>query len=102
VTAPFAYSIAHVVALLKGTIEGDPYKHFGSLLGMDSHIAAAHHFGLIDANGELTEAGRAFYRDAKLSGLPEGRANYWSASAPHVLAGAKWLLERRLSDEAVR
>jgi hypothetical protein len=89
------YSGCHVIALVKGTIEGDPYMHFGSLLGMASHMSAAQRFGLLDANKTPTEAGYAFYREARLSEFPKGRANYWHASAADKLEAAERLLERR-------
>lgn len=76
----------HVVALIKGTAEGDPYRHFGSLLGVDTHQATAARLGLLNAAGDLTDAGRAFYRDARLADLPAGRANHWGDTADRAVA----------------
>ena len=90
------YSGCHVIALVKGTIEGDPFMHFGSLLGMAGHVAAARRFGLLDANETTTDAGRAFYRDARLGEFPKGRANDWRVNAADKLAAAERMLERRV------
>lgn len=51
-----AVSSLHVVALLKGTVEGDAYKHFASLVGFRDHLAGAIAFGLVvrDDDGTIT------------------------------------------------
>lgn len=91
------YSRLHVLALLKGTVEGDPYKHFGSLLGIAHHDAAAQQLGLLTNDGNVTVVGRAFYVSAELGQLPAGRANDWSSTAPAALGQALRIL-RELED----
>lgn len=70
-------SPAHLIAILKGEVEGDPYRHFGSLLGFDQHLAAAAAAGLLRVDGTATDEGLEFYRRHRLADLPAGRANYW-------------------------
>jgi len=86
-------SAVHVIALVKGTFEGDPYAHFGSLLGFEDYAAAARQLGLIDGEGKLTSRGLDLYYDGGLRSLPSGRANDWSADAPEALAIAVRMLE---------
>jgi hypothetical protein len=86
-----AMSPVHVVALVKGVIEGEPIRHFGSLLGFDAHLAAARQLGLVtpgDGSHEVsaTESGRRLYREAHLDALPDGRANHWGALADEAVA----------------
>ncbi len=90
-TAPTTMSPVHVLALVKGVVEGDPIRHFGSLLGFDAHLAAARQLALVttgDGNDEVsaTEAGRRLYREAHLDALPDGRANHWGALADDAVA----------------
>jgi hypothetical protein len=80
-----AVATVHVVALIKGTAEGDPYQHFGSLLGADLHQATAVRLGLLTAIGDLTDTGRAFYEDARLADLPAGRATHWGEAADRAV-----------------
>jgi hypothetical protein len=72
----------HALALIKGSVEGDSYKHFASLFGGDQHAAPLVTAGLLTGNGydyDATEAGQAFYQEQHLDQLPAGRANNWSA-----------------------
>lgn len=64
------------VALIKGVVEGDSYRHFGSLGGAAHHLATARRLGLIDLEDEHTATARALalYRRHELDRLPEGRA----------------------------
>lgn len=79
------HSSTHVIAVVKGVVEGDPYQHFGSLLGFDQHLNAAAAAGLVSSELDVTEKGREFYRRHRLAELPGGRANYWDEA---VLAAA--------------
>lgn len=77
------------VALIKGAVEGDPYKHFAALGGINQHAEPAIQAGLLTSDGmtiEATDAGRLFYQVAELSALPEGRATNWGAAAGKALA----------------
>lgn len=77
------------VALIKGAVEGDPYKHFAALGGINHHATPATKAGLLTSDGvtiEATDAGRLFYQIAELSVLPEGRATNWGAVADKALA----------------
>lgn len=79
------------LALIKGAVEGDPYRHFGSLLGVNAHAAPLLRAGLLvacdppsTAAGEdhgvdfvATEAGRDLYERHQLATLPAGRASFW-------------------------
>jgi hypothetical protein len=72
----------HALALIKGSVEGDSFKHFASLFGVHQHAAPLVTAGLLTGNGydyDATEAGAEFYRDQHLDQLPDGRANNWSA-----------------------
>jgi hypothetical protein len=72
----------HALALLKGSVEGDSFKHFASLFGVHAHARPLVAAGLLVSNGydyDATPAGEAFYRDQHLDQLPDGRANNWSA-----------------------
>ncbi len=80
----------HAYALVKGVAEGDPYKHFGALGGIDWHRADAVDAGLLAYDKErshhytgltLTAAGLAVYED-RLHLLPPGRANDWHPGLP--------------------
>lgn len=82
----------HVVAVVAGAArsDGDVHAHFGSLLGFDQHLDVARRLGLVRAapgpvTGDapefvLTDAGREFVTQFRLTDLPAGRANDWSAS----------------------
>jgi hypothetical protein len=80
-----ANSPVHVLALLKGAVEGDPYKHFASLLGIAQHLEAAAALGLMTPDGRVTAAGAALYEAAGLHSLPEGRANHWWQEADSAI-----------------
>lgn len=84
-------SAVHVIALLKGAVEGDPEKHFGSLLGYDQHLTTAVRAGLVTVAGDPTDRGIEFYSWHLLDQLPDGRANYWPTEA--VAAAAADLAE---------
>lgn len=62
------------VAVLKGAVEGDVYRHFGSLGGVEVHLAAARRLGLIDSEFHPTVRARDLYRQHGLDHLPAGRA----------------------------
>lgn len=77
------------VALIKGAVEGDPYKHFAALGGVNHHATPAIQAGLLTSDGtqiEATDAGREFYRLADLASLPDGRATNWGTVADKALA----------------
>lgn len=62
------------VAVLKGAVEGDVYRHFGSLGGVEVHLAVARRLGLIDGEAGPTARARDLYRQHGLDRLPDGRA----------------------------
>jgi hypothetical protein len=72
---------AHVIAIIKGAVEGDPQKHFGSLLGYSEHLAAAVRAGLVTTDEQPTDEGYEFYSWHNLDQFPAGRANYWHGEA---------------------
>lgn len=77
------------VALIKGAVEGDPYKHFAALGGINQHAEPGIQAGLLTSDGvtiEATDAGRLFYRVAELSALPDSRAVNWRTVADKALA----------------
>lgn len=79
----------HTIAAIKGTVEGDPFLHFGALGAFDTHAEPAVTLGLIERSGTTftaTDAGRAFYVDANLASLPSGRANQWGSAADRAIA----------------
>lgn len=78
----------HVIALLKGVVEGDPYQHFASLLGYDDHIREAVELGLVTCGDGIqpTPVGMELYGRAEMWRLPAGRANEWPTSARVFLA----------------
>ncbi|MEO3976675.1 hypothetical protein [Streptomyces sp. CAU 1734] len=82
--ADFLASPTHVLALVKGTAEGDPIKHT-TALGLGTHLGDAVTCGLLTTTGEwdpvLTGTGRALY-ETHLSNLPDGRANHWGNAVP--------------------
>lgn len=75
----------HVLAILKGAVEGDPYQHFAAFGGFDAHAAEADRLGLIGDDLCPTDLGRRFYVDANLASLPAGRANQWGHAADRAL-----------------
>jgi hypothetical protein len=87
----------HALALIKGSVEGDSFKHFGSLFGTSEHARPLVAAGLLVSNGydyDATDAGRTFYADYRLDSLPRGRANSWLASSDNPdLAAADSALE---------
>jgi hypothetical protein len=100
-------SWTHVLAVVVGAArpDGDVYAHFGSLLGFNDHVAVAKRLGLVQAAPEpvaddapeilLTDAGRAFVEQYRLTKLPEGRANYWTLRAASLIEPATAELGRR-------
>lgn len=71
-----------VAGIVKGLIEhGDPYRHFGSLLGYKSHLHKAIAAGVVNADESLgiTELGKKWYAAANLAGLEDCRAYFWGA-----------------------
>lgn len=87
-------SAVHAIALVKGAVEGDPHKHFGSLLGYEQHLIAAVGAGLVVLDGEATDRGVAFYKRHGLETLPDGRANYWDADRLYDAASELTMLSR--------
>lgn len=81
----------HALAVLRGVIDGDITRCFGSTLALDFHVEQAIAQGLLErarssidtprADGLLvaTAAGRLIY-DAVLSKLPAVRANFWDSA----------------------
>lgn len=103
----------HELGLLRGAVEGQDTRYFGSLLALDRHAYLMLQAGLITPIPagkprdddcqfyEATTAGRDFYA-AHLSGLDEhaiGRANAWS-DHPQLVAAARALA--RLLDAVER
>lgn len=91
-------SETHIIALVKGALEGDPEKHFGSLLGFDEHLRDAAQLGLVRCETgsydvEVTDAGREFYESQRLFWLPPGRANAWRDDDPVLKFAIKRLGE---------
>lgn len=95
----------HVVAVVKGTAEGDSMRHFGSLFGFGEYEARTVALGLVrrrpvaevredDDELVLTEAGEAFYRDFGLDKLPPGRGYNWLILAPGFIEPAAEQLTR--------
>ena len=77
-----SHSAVHVIALVKGAVEGDPFKHLGLPYQLADIIRTeATRLGLIDDLCQPTPLGRSFYIDANLASLPAGRARYWGAAA---------------------
>ena len=70
------------LTIVKGLVEhGDDTVYFGSLIGVETHRAAARDLKLIDHNNALTDHGRAEYARNNLDRLPrEGRAYMWDWS----------------------
>lgn len=63
------------VALLKGAVEGDVGKHFGSFLGLAAHTVVARRCGLVESDGVTpTEYGLDVYVRHGVDSLPDGRA----------------------------
>lgn len=87
------------VALIKGAVEGDSYRHFGSLGGAAQHLATARRLGLIDLEDEHTATARAqaLYRRHQLDRLPEGRAYLAWHGSPAVDAVLAELLPESTS-----
>lgn len=77
------------IAVLKGSVEGDSIKHFGSTLEFKEHAELAVDYGLVVENPPgpegidngpsylATKEGLDFYDQYGLSRLPDGRAYYW-------------------------
>lgn len=70
------------MAIVKGQLEnGDPCRHFGSLMGFQHHLDETIKLGWVfrDDAGQLsvTDAGRTAYHDLHLDKLPDGRAAHW-------------------------
>jgi hypothetical protein len=86
------FSLVHILALVKGTAEGDSRRHFASFMGLDHHEASAINLGLLERNEVdsydlvLTPKGQELYESARLADLPQGRANSWSGLPPLRLA----------------
>lgn len=83
----------HVLALLKGTVEGDPYTHLAALTAVRQvHLPAGVRAGMlvVDGDGEIraTAAGEVFYRWYGLDRFPPGRANMWPALVPELVDAA--------------
>ncbi|MGI6797729.1 hypothetical protein [Gordonia sihwensis] len=75
-------SIIHVLAVVVGAArdDRDVYRHFGSILGFDTHARDAVRAGLVECDGELwglTEAGQAFVAEFPEVLALQGRANSW-------------------------
>ncbi len=76
-------STMHVLALVKGSLEGHPTKYFGSILEINRHLDNARRCGLIAPGGDLydgltvTDAGRDL-AERYLTNVPLGRANSWT------------------------
>ncbi|GAA2679741.1 MULTISPECIES: hypothetical protein [Actinosynnema] len=63
------------IALVKGAVEGDTTRHFGSLGGLEQHLAVARAAGLLEQDGQTpTAKARALYDRHRLHALPPGRA----------------------------
>jgi|1185.fasta_scaffold837727_2 hypothetical protein len=100
-------SWTHVLAVVVGAArpDRDASAHFGSLLGFNDHLAVAERLGLVQTAPEpvadnapevlLTDAGRAFVEEYRLTNLPEGRANYWPLRAAPLIEPATAELGRR-------
>ncbi|WP_329072526.1 hypothetical protein [Amycolatopsis sp. NBC_01480] len=96
----------HVVAVVKGTAEGDSTRYFGSLLGFSEYVARAASLGLVrqrpaaelgedDDELVLTEHGEAYYRDFALGALPRVRGYNWHTLAPELIGPAAQQLADR-------
>ncbi len=68
------YADAFTVAILKGAVEDEPEKHFGSTLSLKEHMRVAEDLDLINETGEPTDKAQDFYERYELATLPEGRA----------------------------
>ena len=67
-----------VIGIIKGLVEHkDPTRHFGSTLSFNEHVKTARDKGLVDEDGQLTEAGLRFYEKHNLAKLPDCRAYMW-------------------------
>lgn len=75
-------STCFVAGIIKGVLEhGDPYRHFGSLMGYREHLKHAVVAGLVVEVGnkvQVTTAGRNYYAKHGLERLPQGRSYFWS------------------------
>lgn len=76
------------VALIKGAVEMDVFKYFGSLHGVDRHVAVAEAAGLLVSAGGLVATGEAhrIYLECGLANLPDGRAYLVWLDRPEVAA----------------
>lgn len=83
-----AITYLHPVAILKGAVEGDPYLHLGSLLGVSGHVETLVRAGLVESSPVdeiiVTPLGVAFYVEHNLTELPDGRANSWPTTTTLV------------------
>lgn len=75
-------STCFVAGIVKGLIENnDATRHFGSLIGFQSHLAKARACGVVEGDGSdvrVTEKGREWYEQKRMNELPQGRAYLWS------------------------
>lgn len=76
-------STCFVAGIVKGLIEAnDATRHFGSLMGFQTHLAEARDCGVVEGDGRgvrVTEKGRAWYDEKRMQELPQGRAYMWLA-----------------------
>jgi hypothetical protein len=97
-------SPVHVIALVRGAVEGDPIRHLASLLGYKAHVDAAVRLRLVTIGADLydlavTEAGQRFYHQARLDALPDGRANHWRGELVEDAVARLGELDARPSSE---
>lgn len=68
--------------IVKGLFEReDPHRHFGSLMNFSWHTLVAAQSGLVrEVKGklQLTDTGRAYYSEKRLSELEDTRAYFWT------------------------
>lgn len=89
--------VLHSVAILKGTVEGDPIKHLAALGGFEHHLAPLLRARLVQRSDDperevtATALGRAFYAQHHLDQAPQGRANGWPCDG--VVGAATQALE---------
>lgn len=88
------------IAVLKGSVEGDSIKHFGSTREFKFHAEIAVEHGLVVENPPhpegidngphylATEEGLAFYDQHELGRLPDGRAYWWIPAQDEILLSA--------------
>lgn len=67
-----------VAGIVKGLVEcDDATRHFGALTAFAHHMDQAVAAGLVDDDGFITTAGRAWYDAAGMRELPDCRAYMW-------------------------